>query len=186
MVAFATTFLNKDFSKIKVSKVDREKQQFTSVVSYINKNSAPIESRITREQIIKTLQIPAIYYVNRNYITEILSKDNNFVNIDEEVFVLSVYPQQQSVIEATKECIEGIRKTNRKIILTSHYPIPTELQSLVDYCVYDSNNILTKIDFYGDGYCYDENFEYIIKLKEENNNTYHGPAVYTNYYVCLS
>jgi glycosyltransferase involved in cell wall biosynthesis len=120
---------------------------------------------------------------NCNKITEILSKDNNFVNIDEEVFVLSVYPQQQSIIEATKECIEGIRKTNRKIILTSHYPIPTELQSLVDYCVYDSNNILTKMDFYKIGYCYEENFEYNINIDEENNNnSYHGPAVYTNYY----
>jgi len=123
---------------------------------------------------------------NCNKIKNILSINDDFINTEEEVFVLSVYPQQQSVIEATKECIKGIRNTNRKIILTSHYPIPVELQELVDYCVYDSNNILTKMDFFGDGYCYDNNFEYIIKLKEENNDTYHGPAVYINYYNGVS
>ncbi len=74
VVVFATNFLNKDFSKIKVSKVDREKQQFTSVISYINKNATTTKSNITREQIIKTLQIPSSYYLHRNYSSEILSK----------------------------------------------------------------------------------------------------------------
>jgi hypothetical protein len=120
---------------------------------------------------------------NCNKIKNILSINDGFVNTEEEVFILSVYPQQQSIIEATKECIKGIRNTNRKIILTSHYPIPVELQELVDYCVYDSNNILTKMDFYKTVYCYDNDFEYNINIDEENNNnSYHGSAVYANYY----
>jgi glycosyltransferase involved in cell wall biosynthesis len=71
---------------------------------------------------------------------------NTSINIEEEAFILSTYPILNSVIETTIECIKALKQTGRKIILTSHAPIPLELQELADYCIYDKNNLLTKHD----------------------------------------
>lgn len=73
-VEFATKFLNKDFKDIKVSKTSREKQQFANVVNYLSSSVASQKSTVTREQIIKSLEIPAQYYLDRNYTQEILTK----------------------------------------------------------------------------------------------------------------
>ena len=73
-VEYATSFINKDLASIKISKADREKKQFTAVVNYIN--NAPVKtcSQITRQQIVKSLSIPAQYYLDRNYSKEVLIK----------------------------------------------------------------------------------------------------------------
>jgi 5S rRNA maturation endonuclease (ribonuclease M5) len=73
-VEFALSFINKDMSKIKISKADRDKKQFTSIVNYLNSESQSETPTIKRAQIIKSLQIPAQYYVDRNYSLEILNK----------------------------------------------------------------------------------------------------------------
>ena len=54
-VEYATLFINKDLSSIKINKKDKEKQQFTSIVGYLNNEPAKIISRVTRNQIIKSL-----------------------------------------------------------------------------------------------------------------------------------
>lgn len=74
VIEFATKFLNKDFKDIKVSKTSREKQQFANVVNYLNSSVASQKSTVTREQIIKSLDIPSQYYLDRNYTKEILTK----------------------------------------------------------------------------------------------------------------
>jgi len=71
---YATSFLKKDFSKIKISKTDKEKKTFTNVVSYLNKEPIVSESKITREHIIKSIKIPAEYYISRDYSSDILKK----------------------------------------------------------------------------------------------------------------
>lgn len=71
---YVQAFLNKDLSSIKISKTEKEKKNFTNIVNYINAKSEKSESRITRNQIIKAINIPAQYYVDRNYSTEILNK----------------------------------------------------------------------------------------------------------------
>ena len=73
-VEFATKFINKDLSSIKISRSDREKKQFTTVVNYLNNEATTEKSQITRQQIIKTLDIPAQYYLDRGYSKEILTK----------------------------------------------------------------------------------------------------------------
>ena len=118
---------------------------------------------------------------NCQLITNKLEKEIT-LNIEEEAFVISTYPNTQSVIDTTKKCILSIKKTGRKIILTSHLPIPEELQELVDYCVYDKNNILTKHTHYKHTWFNYGNWRADIYLEGENNDIYHGPSVYTNYY----
>jgi hypothetical protein len=60
------------------------------------------------------------------------------------------------------------------------------LQNVSDYCVIDKNNILTKHTFYkrftGYGREEDNNYQIQLCLDKTDNDIYHGPAVYTNYY----
>ena len=113
-------------------------------------------------------------------------ENNNIINVNQEAIIISTYPIQQSVIDSTKECIESFKKTGRKIILTSHALIPEELQKLVDYCVYDKNNLLTKHDFYYHCWVDYGHFKVNTILQGEDNDIYHGSAVYTNYYNAAS
>lgn len=74
-IEFATGFIKKDLNQIKISRSDREKQQFTNIVGYLNNDlSTSNASKITRKQITNTLKIPAQYYIDRGYSTEILNK----------------------------------------------------------------------------------------------------------------
>ena len=122
---------------------------------------------------------------NCELIKEIVETEET-IDVEQEAVVISTYPLQQSVIDSTKECIESFKATNRKIILTSHVPIPEELQELVDYCVYDKNNLLTKHDFYYHCWVDYGHFKVNTILQGEDNDVYHGPAVYTNYYNAAS
>lgn len=119
-------------------------------------------------------------------IIDSILQQKSLINISEEAFVISTYPVLSSIIETTKECILALKETGRKIILTSHVPVPTELQELVDYCVYDKNNILTKHSFYDTYRAYFDNYDVHINLRGNDNDVYHGPTVYTNYYNAAS
>ena len=122
---------------------------------------------------------------NCKAIINTLNKEHN-INVENEVFIISTYPSQQSVVDATKECILAAKDSGRKVILTSHYPIPKELQEIADYSITDPNNILTKHDFYKTSWADYEQFKAEIYLPGEENDVYHGPAVYTNYYNGVS
>ena len=71
---YVQAFLNKDLNSIKISKTEKEKKNFTNIVNYINAKVEKSESRITRKQIIKAIEIPAQYYINRNYSQDIIIK----------------------------------------------------------------------------------------------------------------
>ena len=101
---------------------------------------------------------------------------------EKEAIIISTYPVTDSITNTTKECIIKAKQTGRKIILVSHAPIPEELQSISDYCIFDKNNILTKHTFFNSSWYYSEDFDNYINLKGEDNDVYHGPTVYTNYY----
>ncbi len=73
-VNFATQFLNKDLSDIKISKSDRNKKTFTNIISYISNDVAQSVNNVTRESIVKSLKIPAQYYLDRGYSSDILIK----------------------------------------------------------------------------------------------------------------
>lgn len=101
---------------------------------------------------------------------------------ENEAIIISTYPITDSIVNTTKECIIKAKQTGRKIILVSHAPIPEELQTLSDYCIYDKNNILTKHTFFNSSWYNSSEFDTYVNLKGENNDVYHGPTVYTNYY----
>lgn len=71
---FLTTFTKKDLNKIHISNADRNKQAFTSVINYVSQKQQEIQSKVTRSSVIKSLNIPCEYFVNRGYETETLIK----------------------------------------------------------------------------------------------------------------
>jgi 5S rRNA maturation endonuclease (ribonuclease M5) len=71
---FALAFLNKNLKDIKIPLKEREKKQFASVVSYLQKNNHTTNNGISREQVVNSLKIPASYYIQRNYSADILKK----------------------------------------------------------------------------------------------------------------
>jgi len=73
-VEFATKFLNKDFSNIKISNADRNKKVFTAVVGYIHNEVKELQKLIKRDSIVKALDIPAKYFIDRGYSAETLKK----------------------------------------------------------------------------------------------------------------
>jgi hypothetical protein len=111
---------------------------------------------------------------------------SNYINVEEEAIVVSTYPLLNSIVKTTKECIEALKQTGRKIILTSHLPIPKDLQEMVDYCIYDKNNLLTKHTFYQYTWFDFDSWKVDLMLTGEDNDVYHGPSVYTNYYNAAS
>jgi len=111
---------------------------------------------------------------------------SNYINVEEEAIVVSTYPLLNSIVKTTKECIETLKQTGRKIILTSHLPIPKDLQEMVDYCIYDKNNLLTKHTFYQYTWFDFDSWKVDLMLTGEDNDVYHGPSVYTNYYNAAS
>jgi len=143
--------------------------------------------------LIYNLEVYQNYF--NNYPVEYLTDFNQNINkiksllgdkispdYSQEAFIISTYPITEAIINTTKECINAIKSIGRKIILTSHIPIPEELSSIVDYCINDNNNILTHHTFYTNAWHDTSEYKAEIFLKGENNNVYHGPACYSNYY----
>lgn len=118
---------------------------------------------------------------NCGKILDSLGLDKTFLNKDEEIFVISTYPSSKIIIKSTKQCIKAIKKTGRKVILTSHIPVPQELSKIADYVVLDNNNILTKHSYYCNYWSDHPNYKVHVNLRGNNNDVYHGPSVYTNY-----
>lgn len=99
-----------------------------------------------------------------------------------DCIVIGTYPIHDVATQITKEAILHAKKFNIPIVLTSHCPIPTELQELVDYCVVDKNNIMTYHTWYKRAWYNHLPFYADINLRAEGNHIYHGPAAYGNYY----
>lgn len=125
---------------------------------------------------------------NRNKILEIFDFQEKRLRTEDYIFAVSTYPKDISVEEKTVECLAALKKFNIPIILTSHAPVSKKLQELSDYLVYDKNNILTKHDFYSTAWWDNAEYRVDLNLKTSGNDTYHGPAVYSNYYnaICLA
>jgi glycosyltransferase involved in cell wall biosynthesis len=118
---------------------------------------------------------------NCNKILSILDVNKTIINKEEEVFVISTYPKSATVIKSTKQCIEAVKKTGRKVILTSHIPVPKELSDIADYIVSDNNNILTKHSYYCNYWSDYPKAKVHVNLRGNDNDVYHGPTVYSNY-----
>lgn len=77
-IEFAKQFTNKDLSEIKVSRKEKEKNNFINAVRYISSDNTAqteaVKTGITRATIKKTLDIPSKYFISRKFNPNILIK----------------------------------------------------------------------------------------------------------------
>lgn len=128
---FALKILKKDIKDLKVKTTDREKRIFTKNIQTISQVKEKSNHTITRDIIRKTLQIPAPYYLNRNFSEKILDKYDVGVcnNPNKEMYervVVPIYDPEYSYMvgctgrsiyekcnkchyyhDANKDCVEG-------------------------------------------------------------------------------
>ena len=93
---FSLSFIKKDLSNIKISKSDRDKRLFTSTINYIKKEDIALNNPQlpSRDQVRKSLIMPASYYIDRGYSQEVLDKyDVGFCDKpNKEMFNRAVVP----------------------------------------------------------------------------------------------
>lgn len=132
-----------------------------------------------------------------------LTKPNTYVN-KEELIILGTYPNLQSRVQLTKDTIKSLKPLGRKIMLVSHYPVDEDIQRMVDYYIFDSENPLCHHSYYTKFYRHTNEYHVdmnINGLKQSNQSLtvltnmfnaakaakYHGYSkfFYTTYDVVL-
>lgn len=71
---FVQKFLNKDINSIKVSRVTKDKQNFSYLINNLTQDKKKESFNFTREMVRKNLIIPSAYYISRNFTKEVLDK----------------------------------------------------------------------------------------------------------------
>lgn len=109
-------------------------------------------------------------------------------NLGKSCAVVSAYPNTQSSVKITKDCITRLKQMGLTTILAVHCDIPDDLRNAADHVVLDINNILTTNSYYTKFWYTNDNPKFRVEanIDKEKNNIYHGPAVYTNYYNGIS
>lgn len=155
---------------------------FTSRGDRNNKELNPIAIKEALEykmpMMMYDLDVYCGKYDNEETITfltgDLIKDTENLINIlnpemmnepyQDEIIVISTYPDTTVRKKLTKECINSFKKTNRKIILVSHYPVDTETQKMVDYYIYDKNNVMIGNSYYTHFYNYKPEYDVTINI----------------------
>lgn len=95
--------------------------------------------------------------------------------IPKEIFIVDTYPDLPEKEELTKGMIEEIKERGYPVVLVSHYPVSPEIQKMVDYYVYDVNNILS--EGWNLNYWF-QNED--VKIISQYETKYHGAACYSS------
>jgi hypothetical protein len=134
-------------------------------------------------------------YENVNYLTGNIDQDTEkilkilnpekimevqpIVAQSDEVIIIGTYPNTSERSKLTFDCINSLKKTGRKIILVSHYPVVPEIQCLVDFYIFDIYNPLTFHSFYNKFYNYNDTYDVEININGLHN-TNQSLTVLTN------
>lgn len=65
---------------------------------------------------------------------------------NKKIIILNAYPNSQEKIDILKKYILQLKKTNIPILLSSHLTIPTDIIQLVDFYLYDKENLILPIE----------------------------------------
>lgn len=69
-------------------------------------------------------------------------------SFNKHIFVVDAWPNNEEKEKTLVDCIKKLREFNIEILLATHFPIATEIQSMVDYYIFDKKNpLLTKEEF---------------------------------------
>lgn len=116
-------------------------------------------------------------FSNVHHLTGDVSKDaDNLLKAlglrseNDEMVIITTYPNTTKRKQLTKECIESFKKLGRKIILVSHYPVSSEIQKLVDHYIYDRNNVMIHHSYYNRFYRNTDQFSLQININNHRKS----------------
>lgn len=59
-----------------------------------------------------------------------------------KILIIDTYPSTKEHIDCLINCVDRIKNKGYDVMITSHLPIPLEVQNKVDYFIYDKENLL--------------------------------------------
>ena len=89
---------------------------------------------------------------------------------NEEIIILGTFPNLKSRVQLTKDTINSLKPLGRKIMLVSHYPVDDDIQRMVDYYIFDSENPLTHHSYYTKFYNYRNDYDVEININGLKNS----------------
>lgn len=69
---------------------------------------------------------------------------------NEDIFVIDCWPDNKEKEEVLINLIDRLKNYNIPIILCGHYPVPSHIQEMVDYYLYDKNNDIINLNEFED------------------------------------
>ena len=94
-------------------------------------------------------------------------------------YIVSTYPTTSASFITTVQCLRSL--TNAHRILTTHHSSYEKFKEIADTVVYDERNPIIKHTYYCKAWWNTERYKCDINLKANDNDNYHGLAVWTNY-----
>ena len=85
-----------------------------------------------------------------------------------KVIIISSYATTPEKEETLIDCIDKVSHRGYDVILTSHYPVPDYIQKKVNYCIYDSENILLPYSISPSFWIDNDQFELEVNINSHN------------------
>jgi autotransporter strand-loop-strand O-heptosyltransferase len=94
-------------------------------------------------------------------------------NYNKHIFVIDSWPNTDEKEITLIECINRLKEFDIEILLVGHYPIKSDIQKMVNYYIYDSNNELLTIDEFQKYEVSSGRWTEINGYRVENKNEFH-------------
>jgi len=90
----------------------------------------------------------AYNFYTKGNMTDIEKPIKKYFNDDyhKHIFVVDSWPDTVKKEKTLIDCINRLKEFDIEILLVGHYPIKPEIQSIVDYYIYDKNNPILLLD----------------------------------------
>lgn len=85
-----------------------------------------------------------------------------------KIIIISSYASTPEKEKTLNECIDKVLNKGYDVMLTSHYPVPDYIQKKVNYCIYDSDNILLPYSISPSFWINNERFEIEVNINSHN------------------
>ena len=85
-----------------------------------------------------------------------------------KIIIISSYATTSEKEKTLNDCIDKVSNKGYDIMLTSHYPVPDYIQKKVNYCIYDSDNILLPYDISPSFWIENEQFYIEVNINSHN------------------
>jgi hypothetical protein len=85
-----------------------------------------------------------------------------------KIIIISSYATTSEKEKTLNDCIDKVSNKGYDIMLASHYPVPDYIQKKVNYCIYDSDNILLPYDISPSFWIANEQFYIEVNINSHN------------------